>query len=728
MSAPTITTHPELFDCVSFEALTEPVTPPCGHSMNLTTYRSVVASTSRGMCPSCRAPISAHPPAINIALRDIVLRLTGSGVAPAAASVAPASVAAPAMAATATPFKGVRLGVAAETIPCPDGSKLLHIQLRAPAAGEEEGGDYILGIDESGSMETFAWVAVEKGRMGITRLDLVKHMVRTMASMMTDRDRVAIVGFNDVARVRLLLTPMTGAGKATLDRVLDGIYANNSTNIYGAVDEMAKIANSAMCGGRRIVGVLLTDGQPTEDIPPVTGGRKTMPMIKERIIVRNPWQLHTIAFSSDANSALLEQLADWGKGRMLFVPSGDMVSTNGINLMAYEKSVASTGVTLTYNIGSVSYTMATGGIAFGATRDILIPMAADETVTDMLVPGADNVSIPTGETDRHLCRHAFVMLLTDMIDAAESALSSYRGVAGVAPDLERRLNAFHARFAPSTDPCVKAMLRDVTSKVDGEQQVRLALGFLGPGTWGMPYLRAYRDHMRAQICMNFKDPGLKIFETPRFLAHQAAGDTAFAAIPPPPVRREGFVDYSLSVATVFNNQGGSCFEGSLPVVMADGSTKAIRDIRKDDLVKGGFKVRYAVEFNAYAPSQPMVQLTPTVAVTPWHPCRRLGETGPWTFPANLVQYAARPLQTVYNLVLDKGHVIEADGYTFVTLGHGFQEVPLYHEFFGTERCIKTLEQQPGAADGRPIYKNCVAVKKDGIIVDWEDRTEDCSVQ
>jgi len=723
-----MTTHPELFDCVSYEALTEPVTPPCGHSMNLSTYRMVVSSNSRPFCPNCRASISTQPPAVNIALRDIVMRLTGAGVtaaAPVAAAVAPAMAAA--AVAAAMPFKGIRLGIGAETIPCSDGSKLLHIQVRAPALGEEEGADYILGIDESGSMEGVAWVAVDKGKMGVTRLNLVKHMVRTMVAMMTARDRVAIIGFNSVAKGRMPLTAMTTTGKATLDRVLDSIRADSSTNIYGAVDEMVKIANSDECSGRRIVGVLLTDGQPTEDIPPVTGGRRTMPMIQERIIVRNPWQLHTIAFSSDANSSLLEQLAAWGQGRMLFVPSGDMVSTNGINLMAYEKSVASTGVTVTYNIGAARYTMATGPVAFGATRDILVPLTADETVADMLVPGADNVSIPAGESDRHLCRHAFVNLLSDMIRDSESAAIGYRGVAAVLPDLEARLNAFHARFAPSADPQVKAMLRDVTSKVDGEQQVRLALAFLAPGTWGMPYLRAYRDHMRAQVCMNFKDPGLKIFETPRFLAHQTTGDTAFAAISPPPVQRTGYVDPAVSYQTAFNNASGGCFEGGLPVVMADGSTKAIRDIRKDDLVKGGFKVRYAVELNTYAPSQPMVQLTPTVAVTPWHPCRALHQTGPYTFPANLVQYAARPLQTVYNLVLDKGHVIEADGYTFVTLAHGFQEVPLYHNFFGTERCIKTLEQQPGAAEGRPVYKNCIAVKKEGIIVDWEDRTEDCVI-
>jgi hypothetical protein len=86
-----------------------------------------------------------------------------------------------------------------------------------------------------------------------------------------------------------------------------------------------------------------------------------------------------------------------------------------------------------------------------------------------------------------------------------------------------------------------------------------------------------------------------------------------------------------------------------------------------------------------------------------------------------VQYAARPLQTVYNLVLSEGHIIEADGYEFVTLGHGFTEAPLAHDFFGTQECVRAIEEQPGAYVGRPMYTNCVAIKENDLIVRWVDR-------
>ena len=93
------------------------------------------------------------------------------------------------------------------------------------------------------------------------------------------------------------------------------------------------------------------------------------------------------------------------------------------------------------------------------------------------------------------------------------------------------------------------------------------------------------------------------------------------------------------------------------------------------------------------------------------------------FPSDILPFSARPLKTVYNLVLDSGHIIQSGTYQFVTLGHGFRETPLKHDFFGTDACINALERQPGAEKGLPVYQDCVPLKdpESGIIVGWEDR-------
>jgi hypothetical protein len=427
---------------------------------------------------------------------------------------------------------------------------------------------------------------------------------------------------------------------------------------------------------------------------------------------------------------------------MLFVPSGDMVSTNGINLTAFEKTVASLGTTITYNVNGVRTTLATGPLGLKQRRDFLIPIEASSGVDGVVATEAD-VLADLGSVEATDCRNDLVETLTAVLETHGYKSNGYANPT-LQAELDGLLLAFHGRHlsTAATDPTVAAILRDVVKKVDGEGQLRLAIQFSTTADWGIPYLRAYRDHMAAGICMNFKDPGLKTFETAEFLAFQAAGDTAFASIPAPAMQRKAdpHADaaartalYSMNVSQAFNNQGGSCFEGSMPVRMADGAApKAVKDIRKGDRVYtmfGPATVLLAAEFNSYQPSQPMVQLTSQICVTAWHPCRNKfvvtdgSAVSSWDFPSNIVQFQARPLKTVYNLVLDRGHIIESGDYQFVTLGHGFQEGILKHAWFGGQEVIRALEAQPGGDVGRPVYTNLVAIKDEssGLIVGWEDQ-------
>jgi hypothetical protein len=675
--------------------------------------------------PATNLPLSSMALIPNIAMKraaDSARTGAGPGGVTVALPLAPPP--------SAVPFKGVRPQIGCRTLVGKNGKTYLNLQAYVPPQAVDEGTDYILCVDHSGSMETEAWVKVDKAEMGITRLNLVKQVLKVMAAMATPKDRFAVVGFNNVASVRLPLTSMDGAGQRRLTEVLDTFHAENGTNIYGAVEEAAKIASSDKCRGRRIVGVLLTDGVPSADIPPVTGGRSTMPMVAERIKVTNPWSFHAIGFSSDINSSLLEQLANWGQGRMLFVPSGDMVSTNAINLMAYEKTVASLGATVHYTVDGVRTTMETGPLGAGQRRDFMIPIAATAIIGPVEAVGGDAFT-DLDSRDVADARRDCHETITEVLEHFALHYMAYGDMGPLISFMNGQLVAFHGRHAASTEPRVQAILRDVISKVDGEGQLRLALQHMRPAEWGCHYLRAYRDHMRAGICMNFKDPGLKIFETPEFLAYQAAGDTAFASIPSPPVVRRGHIDYSVpapTVSYVFNNSSGSCFQGDTLVRLADDTTMAISVIQPGDLVwtpSGPAKVLHRVTFHTSQPSQPLVQFAPQTGVTPWHPCRTIdkdGIVGPWTFPANLQQFSARPLKTVYNLVLEKGHIIESGPYQFVTLGHGFEEEPLKHAFFGTQACVRALEAQPGVIHGLPVYQDCVAIKdpETGLIIGWED--------
>ena len=80
------------------------------------------------------------------------------------------------------------------------------------------------------------------------------------------------------------------------------------------------------------------------------------------------------------------------------------------------------------------------------------------------------------------------------------------------------------------------------------------------------------------------------------------------------------------------------------------------------------------------------------------------------------------LQTVYNLVLETGHIVNVEGFDCITLGHGFTEPVAAHPYFGSQRVIDDLKKLAGWAEGRPTFTNLVAVKDAGtnMICEWVD--------
>jgi hypothetical protein len=106
-----------------------------------------------------------------------------------------------------------------------------------------------------------------------------------------------------------------------------------------------------------------------------------------------------------------------------------------------------------------------------------------------------------------------------------------------------------------------------------------------------------------------------------------------------------------------------------------------------------------------------------LSITPWHPVRL---SGVWYFPADLASYSDRLCQTVYNLVLDRHHIVSVEGFDCVTLGHDFKEPVVAHPFFGSEAVINDLRLLPGWSVGLPVFDNLVALKsaETGMINGW----------
>lgn len=574
----------------------------------------------------------------------------------------------------------------------------LHIQLTPPHTGTRQPVHLLAIIDNSGSMAEIADKTSAESH-GFTRMDLVKHAIRTMAGMLNEHDHFGIITFSTTAKTVIEPIPMTELGKQEINKALLQINPDAQTNIWDGIRLASELANKPEISGRNIVGVLLTDGQPT--VGPTHRLIETLRTLR----MENTWSLHAFGFGYQLDSRLLAGIAQWGNGLFGFIPDCSMVGTVFINTLAniLATAVPTGQYPITYcTSNSVDHTLEPGPIMLGQPRDIILTISPDELPLYIQSPGTGNEYMP-------------VEVTADPLDEYVSTYSDYLDVLARISNILCMNNSQHilAHFVQNRSPSDSraiALLRDIHSDMEGEGQIGLAPKYLE--TWGLPYIRAYLSAQRLQMSMNFKDPGLQIYGGELFHQLQIQGDEIFCHLPPPvpsgaqnkPARHA----HSINMR-VFHNASAGCFHGATQIKMADDTKKMIREIKRGDIVwtpSGPSSVIALVICNTYSSSQPMTQIG-NLSITPWHPVRM---ENTWHFPADIAGYASRPISTVYNLVLESGHIVNAEGIECVTLGHQITEPKVAHPFFGTNAVIDCLRGQPGWESGRPVFRNLVATR------------------
>jgi Mg-chelatase subunit ChlD len=654
----------------------------------------------------------------NRAIRDEVERVSATvAVTAAATATAATATAAPSAATAPVASKSVDspLSITAAYDPT---NRLLHVEFAADRQ-VSEGTDMILILDTSGSMVNRI-ASAGKEAQAVTRLDIAKHSARVLGALCSPADRICLLSFNSTATVEMPFTKMDETGKARLDTALSALGAEGATNLWDAIRIAVGEANRV--SGRRVAAILLTDGEPTTGTPP----RGLLETMRSALVLKEPWTLHALGFSDAVDSTLLSAIAEWGHGSFGFIPSGDMVGTVCINTAAHCLSVAHRGTQFRLPPDRAQ----PGGAVFD-TGPILVQQPRDFVIDCDTAPATiqcDGQTIPvTTRVVRPflLARHRFLKTLDTVLLQRDAHV------------MEGLLHEFVRLHADTTDPRTKLLIRDVTSANSQEGQVLLSTKYLG--TWGRHYLRCYRSAQHLQHCINFKDVGLQDYGGPLFQRLVTEGDKTFAMMPPMPVSvvSSGSSGYYAAAAaatppsaanatvpvdySMFHNSSGGCFSGDCCVRMArEAVMLPIADLRRGDLVwtpDGPATVLFAVELRTKARSQPMVQIG-RLSITPWHPIRRNGE---WIFPAHVHGYQDRLVNTVYNLVLSRGHIIDVEGVQCVTLAHGFVDPVVKHDFFGTHAVVESMQRQPGFTEGRPVFENLVAIKnEDGVVNRWVD--------
>ena len=566
--------------------------------------------------------------------------------------------------------------------------------------------------DNSGSMSEEASGGDGGESFGFTRLDLVKHTIRTIAAILGPNDMLGIVTYSTSAEVVLVPTVMNDAGRARVTTVLETVQPDSQTNIFDGIRTASLLANAPELAGRHIVGALLTDGFP--NINPPRGIVPTLAILP----TKNQWSLHTFGFGYKLDSKLLTEIAHWGQGLFGFIPDCSMVGTVFINFIANMLATGHRGQRIYYKVGDTVGSLLTGPVQIGQARDFVVPVVTGQSVTVSLdgVTWAD-ATVAT-EPVFPAAHNSYLRALEELVNSAGSSSAS--------------LQAFRRALAFVHDTAVCALLADVKpSDAAGadEGQVSMAPRFWAK--WGEHYLRSYLRAQQLQQALNFKDPGLQIYGGALFHEIQTTADSAFCTLPAPKPssvpRADAHRGYAAAVAApttmaTFHNFSGGCFAGHCRIMMADGTVCAIKDIAPGATVwtiGGPAVVRALVTCGSKLRTQPMVQLG-DLCITPWHPIRL--NNGLYVFPADMTPYQDRLIDTVYNLVLDQGHVVDCEGFLCITLGHGITEPVAAHAFFGTDAVIQDLMKLPGWSAGRPTFQNLTTVRDSatGTIVGWVD--------
>ncbi|TPW16483.1 MAG: hypothetical protein FD129_721, partial [bacterium] len=165
---------------------------------------------------------------------------------------------------------------------------------------------------------TLTFVVDVSGSMNMeNRLGLVKRALKLLLDQMDRRDEVGIVTYGSQARVILPHTPLSK--RADLERAIDWLMPDGSTNAEAGLREGYRLADLALRPGRVHRIILCSDGVANVGL---TGADEILDVIRGE--ARRGIELTTVGFGmNNYNDVLMEQLADHGDGSYWYVDDID---------------------------------------------------------------------------------------------------------------------------------------------------------------------------------------------------------------------------------------------------------------------------------------------------------------------------------------------------------------------------------------------------------------------
>lgn len=612
---------------------------------------------------------------------------------------------------------------------CTNGEYTL-ITIKSPDNSMCTATDICCVIDVSGSMGTEAVIKTSLGEEGfnLSLLDIVKHAVKTIIRSLKEYDRLALVTYSTYAKVVLNLTYMDSLGKKQAEEALEKMVPDSQTNLWDGLEKGLEVLR---LGGSRTNSsiFLLTDGQPNV-VPP----RGHLPMLKRYRDQHGsyPGIINTFGFGYNLDSKLLDELAVEGNGTYAFIPDGSFVGTIFVNALSNLVTNIAINVSLNieldknqindltlvknYNheITSWGLKLYLGSVTIGQGKHFVLPITYLKNKKLDILLQYDNaltgepVILPSQYTVRDIYDNSidvqrYRLSFVDLISQINNLMSK-----GSIDESISLVEGFTNQIKSSNtinDKLISGLVKDLEDQV--HQAVSRMDWYM---KWGKHYLPSLsRAHLLEQ-CNNFKDPGVQNYGGEFFTTIRNAIDDIFVKLPPPkPSTRSNYSMNTMPISmSVFNNSSGPCFDGNCTILMADGSLKFVKDIKRGDkVVSNGYvaTVRCIVKTICNNGKGYLACFDKGLRITPWHPVRISGQ---FEYPHNLTEVYEQECPAVYSFLLDKGHTIFINDIECVTLAHGFEDPVAKHNYFGTISVVNDLQKMQGWNEGLiELKEGCV---------------------
>ena len=431
-------------------------------------------------------------------------------------------------------------------------------------------------IDTSGSMNCIETNSKSENN-NLSRLDIVKHSVKTIINSLCDNDYFSIVTFSTDSDILLEFTQMTILGKEKAFNILNIITPSGQTNIWAGLNNGLSLLKNINNDNNTLLS-LLTDGE--SNFNPPRGIINTLNNYLNINEIKKSFCINTFGFGNNLDSELLNEISKIGNGMFDYISDFSMIGTK------FVKSIANILTTYTSNIKlSLTFNdnekvlVNVGSILHEQSRDLLIKIDNIKTNVNIKLLIANKINT---EINYDIIRNNIInpnniptIIRYNIMNIINN--HNFKNIDNIKLLYEDIKKINIDELSDSNKKIINNYLLDYESDDINNKGGQIKLTFENLtyyNTWGKHYLRSLMNAYNYQQCNNFKDPGVQHFGGTLFNTISDSIEDIFINIPSPipsnPTSSISSTSSNPISMRSYYNQNGGCFDGNGNVKMING--------------------------------------------------------------------------------------------------------------------------------------------------------------